>query len=117
MLGRTVLAERPGGKTVKVNIRELHVEGFFGAYDHASGHRIIIYPPEIAQVFDVEGSPLVQGAVVAPDAPEESASFDSLPLNGLFCSVCRAPQRQSRGGSTCANGHGGVEGVKDAHPF
>ncbi len=43
--------------------------------------------------------------------PARDAPFRDLPLNGLCCSVCGNPQRESHGGAVCSNGHGGAEGV------
>lgn len=38
--------------------------------------------------------------------------FTSFPLNGLLCPVCRLPQRNTSGGASCENGHGGEIGVE-----
>ena len=54
-------------------------------------------------------SPLLLTNVVHEN---DKSSFDSLPLNGLLCSVCGTPQRTSPGGPTCASGHGGAPGTK-----
>lgn len=42
--------------------------------------------------------------------PQEGP-FESYPLTGTTCSVCREPQRQTPGGASCSNGHGGAEPV------
>lgn len=42
----------------------------------------------------------------------DAIPFDELPLNGLLCSVCSAPQRECPSGSLCSNGHGGAEGIE-----
>lgn len=39
-----------------------------------------------------------------------SLPFTSFPLNGLLCPVCRLPQRNTSGGASCENGHGGEVG-------
>lgn len=77
LLGKTVLADFPG-KQVTATIRELHVEGFYGAYDKSTGHRIVIYPSQIFQVFSDEGKPLVQ---VEQPTPEPSKQDNSNPAS------------------------------------
>jgi hypothetical protein len=42
--------------------------------------------------------------------PQEGP-FDSYPLTGTSCSVCGEPQRQTFGGASCANGHGGAPAI------
>lgn len=40
--------------------------------------------------------------------------FEEFPLNGLVCSVCGEPQRDTPHGSSCKNGHGGAVGVDES---
>jgi oligoribonuclease len=50
--------------------------------------------------------------------PDRERQFNLFPLNGLACSVCGEPQRDTSGGASCSNGHGGAPGVEiqgDAH--
>lgn len=37
--------------------------------------------------------------------------FESFPLNGLLCSVCQKPQRDTPSGASCASLHGGADGI------
>ena len=108
LLGRVVLADRHEGEQIKAVIRELHVEGFYGAYNQATGTRVAIYPADIVEVIDAE--------VLSAPPPEE----DPKPLfiyTGTYCSVCDEPQFTSVSGDTCKNGHGGAPGKKDLYPF
>lgn len=41
----------------------------------------------------------------------EDASAEECPTNGLLCSVCLQPQHDTPSGSSCAQGHGGAEGI------
>lgn len=127
LLNHVVLADRKSGIQIKARVYELHMEGFYGAYDLITEKRITIYPSEVVEVYDDAGQPMV-GDVAPADpyprpgvplkvVPPKEATFDSFPLNGLFCSVCTAPQRTTPGGASCINGHGGVEGKTDAYPF
>lgn len=43
--------------------------------------------------------------------PDDHLPFESFKLNGLACSVCGLQQRETPGGQSCPNGHGGAEGV------
>lgn len=49
---------------------------------------------------------------MTPRPPEDTwAPFEDLPLNGLRCSDCGEPQRETPSGGQCVNGHGGVLGI------
>ncbi len=51
----------------------------------------------------------------ATKRPDDEAPFISFPLTGERCSVCREPQRQTPGGLSCKNGHGGVDPLENEH--
>jgi hypothetical protein len=44
---------------------------------------------------------------------DDGKPVDQYPPSGLYCPECRSPQFNTPGGSCCANGHGGLEGVRE----
>jgi hypothetical protein len=72
-------------------------------------------PPRPATVEDFDRHPPASGAVnelAQSREPFADPPFESFPLNGLLCPECNGPQRETDGGASCANGHGGLDGVK-----
>jgi hypothetical protein len=49
-------------------------------------------------------------AAPTPSRADDEFPFETLPENGLLCSVCGEPQRMSPTGETCSNGHVGAPG-------
>jgi DNA polymerase III subunit gamma/tau len=50
-------------------------------------------------------------APLSVTAPSSKVPFEALPLTGKLCSICKEPQRQTPGGPSCPNDHGGVDGI------
>lgn len=44
--------------------------------------------------------------------PRIDQAFEEFPMNGLICVECGKVQRDTPGGPSCENGHGGAEGRK-----
>ena len=55
-----------------------------------------------------EGDRRAMAALRKLRPPPLEWSFESYPLTGTVCSVCGEPQRQTPGGASCPNGHGGA---------